>query len=145
MTSCDKRLRPYVLACVALAACSSTAELPLGAAQMRWSQRPEEIGKLPIGRVVSSTRVDGSTLPVLVKPSSTGLAGTFAAQPDTAAVIRDASGKAALVYRHSVRLRSGEVQNFDLEYRFEPGDCVAIRPVRGGSPEVVAALPGQCD
>jgi hypothetical protein len=113
-----------------------------------WSQRPEEAGKLPVGRVVAIAEASPTDLSSISEPLSAGLLAGASLKPHASG--RAAVGKAPTgeisAFRHAVRLRSGEIREYVVEYRFKVGDCVAIRSSEPNKyATLVSALPWQCD
>lgn len=132
-----------------LAACAGAPDQPLGIAEPRWVQRPEELGRLPVGIVVSVTRISEPGMakapqvdyvegwPNMVSPK-------LGANPLGLGALE---GRGTAVYRHVVKLGATAVRQVDTEYDFAVGDCVAIRVVGSGaarSVQLVSALPGAC-
>ena len=131
----------------ALSACASQPELSLGAAEPRWSQRPDEVGLLPVGRVLSVLPVDTSNAISLTKPAPASIAGLVSVQSDAVSLARAAGAGTYRLYLHRIQLTSGEIGEAGVEYRFAVGDCIAIRKVlRRGAVlvELVAGLPDAC-
>jgi hypothetical protein len=133
---------------MAIAACAAGNDLPGGAAEPRWAQRPEEAGRLPVGRVVSVTRLDAPNWISPLQPGGVDARGLAAPRVDSSVVIRDASRNSDVMFRHTIQLRGGAIQEVEVEYRFAADDCVAIRTVRTGklsTLQLVSALSGSCD
>lgn len=142
------RLFPLFVLIMALTACAVGNDQPLGAAEPRWAQRPEEAGRLPVGRVVSVTRLEAPTWTSPLQPGSVDAKGIAAPKVDTSLVIRAASRNSDVLFRHAIQIRGGVIQQVDVEYRFAADDCVAIRTVRTGklpTLQLVSALAGACD
>ncbi len=119
---------------------TQSPERPLPTA---WAQTNEEIGKLPVGRVILVERVP-------FWPHGSGGTSTYAAVAPKAGVgailvasLLTDTLSAQWVYRHTVQLRGTEGQIARDEYTaYKVGDCVAIRT----TPDLlVPAVPGQCD
>lgn len=138
-----------VLAASVLAAsCAAGGHLDLGIAEPRWSQRPDEALRLPVGRVLAVQRVDAGVAPPLTQPGAAAMGSQIGVQVDVQALARTSGAKGTSVYRHSLRLRSGQLQAVDAEYRFSVGDCVALRArlqPDARPPQLVVALPDACD
>jgi hypothetical protein len=129
------------------ASCATGGDLDLGVAEPRWSQRPEEAKLLPVGKVVSVNRFDQDTGPQLTQPGAAGTASQIGVQADLRALATTTGRGGVTIYRHSVRLQSGQMREVDTEYQFKVGDCVALRTVaRQHSPstQLVEALAGAC-
>jgi hypothetical protein len=141
-------IRFLIAISVLVASCSSMDDQSLGGAEPRWSQRPEEAKRLPVGTVLSVARIDTNTGPSFTQPGAAGPFSQSGVRADNQAVAREASRKAVRLFRHSIRLLTGVVQDVDVEYAFSIGDCVALRTVRAASAlhliQLVEALPGEC-
>ena len=139
--------RTLFASCFFAASCTTVDRLDLGSAEPRWSQRPEEANRLPVGRVVAIFRSDQEFPPQLHKPGAAGVMGQISVQSDPLAAIRSSSRKPIILYRHSIQLRTGAIQDIEIEYTFSIGDCVALRTVSRNKSQVVQlvdALTGQC-
>lgn len=125
----------------ALPGCATQA--PERALPTAWAQTNDEIGKLPVGRVIQVERVP-------FWPNGPSGASTYAAVAPMAGVVPvmvasllTDSLSAQWVYRHTVRLGGTEAPVVRDEYAaYKVGDCVALRT----KPDLlVPAAPGQCD
>ncbi len=108
-----------------------------------WAQTNEEIGKLPVGRVILVERVpfwphgSGGTSAYAAVAPNAGVGSIL-----VASLLTDALS-AQWVYRHTIQLRGTEARIARDEYAvYKVGDCVAVRT----TPDLlVPAAPGQCD
>ena len=135
-----------LVVCIGLTSCVA-GDPTLGLAGPRWAQQPEEQGRLPIGRVVSVTRIDAQPETSLYQPGASGGQGHVGVQLNTSGFIRSTARKDTGLYRHSVHLNSGDVRDVDVEYTFNTGDCVALRSLatkKGKLVELVPARPAEC-
>lgn len=109
-------------------------------------QRAEEIGKLPIGRIVAVLQVDTDRghpqLPASVAATRaiSGPAGVLAADALNTLHNRD------WFFRYTVRMQSGGLRQFDAIHTFTTCACVAVRAgLDPNSFAIVLAVPGLCD
>ena len=89
------------------------------------AQLSEEAGKLPVGKVLSVGKVwfqreSEAPTPVYVNPS-------LAAAASAAMPLFEAIRNTDWLFRHSIRMKTGETVSIDLRYEFKVGDCVAFR------------------
>jgi hypothetical protein len=129
------------------ASCATGGNLDLGAAEPRWSQRPEEAKLLPVGKVLSVNRLGQEIGLQLTKPGAAGMTGQVGVQADVQAIALTTGRGGVSVFRHTVRLQSGQIREVDTEYQFKVGDCVAVRTFanqQSKSTQLVEALPGAC-
>jgi hypothetical protein len=108
-----------------------------------WSQTPDEVNKLPVGRVIA---VERNVYFRDTRTSPGAAAGAMAVGPAAAVVgipIIEGMRNGDWYYRHIVRLKgSGELVARDEYAAYKVGDCVALRM----QPFLtVPALPGACD
>lgn len=144
------------------AGCASAPKDP-ATVPVAWSQGSEEIGILPVGRVVSIERVSRpakkreSNLSQVAREAAAAylvLPLALVTLPVTLPVLlaADAAGvdfeektptKDGNVFRHVIRLRGdGEEVIRDEYFSYQVGDCVALRP----KPVLlVPAFPDQCN
>jgi hypothetical protein len=115
-----------------------------------WSQRKEEGGRLPLGKIlaveefrVQRDRPFNSGAYAAAVPYVGGLAAAGAMLVGRAATSTDTA------YRHAIRMKTGELYVFELEFAYKVGECIAFR--QGLSSESVQdmwpvrALPGECE
>jgi hypothetical protein len=115
-----------------------------GGFQAAWAQRPEERGRLPVGRVVSVERL-GSRDEPLSLPASAGVVPGAGVAAVTAGVVSHTTGNPGQIHRHTLELNGGETRRVDVGYPFKVGDCVAIRVgSAASSAALVSALDGEC-
>ena len=128
--------------------CATGGNLDLGVAEPRWAQRPEEAKLLPVGKVISVNRISQDTGQKLTQPGAAGTASQIGVQTDVRALATASARGGITVYRHSVRLQSGQMLEVDTEYQFKVGDCVALRTSahkQSKSTQLVEALLGACE
>jgi hypothetical protein len=108
-----------------------------------WRQRPDEKGLLPAGSVLSVERVwfQRNSTPPAPAYASPQMAATGVAVLPIAEAIRNADW----VYRHRIRMKTGETKVVDLSYEFKVGDCVAFRSgLQKEDTLAIPALLGEC-
>ena len=146
-----KLLYPIIGSLIAGCASAPPPDIPLV-----WSQKPEERGQLPVGRVVSIERWYGPPMterstteellmPLVVIPitliAAPVILGAHAVGVDL--VDEKPNNENGNVYRHVVRLNGTNEDIVRNEYwTYKVGDCVAVRskPVL-----LVPALPDECE
>lgn len=137
-----RNTRLHVLA-VAMAVCTGCAAPPSvpPPQPVAWAQTKDEIGKLPVGRVVavevrnsyregpvpSAQASQLDSMAALAVPSASPLALPVAYV--VTAVLNDLSeAPRGWYYRHKIQLlQSGELIARDERHTFKMGDCVALR------------------
>ena len=130
------------------ASCATGGNLDRGVAEPRWSQRPEEANLLPVGKVMSVNRLGQEIGPPLTKPGTAGTASQAGVQADVQAIALATGRGGVSLFRHTLRLQSGQMSEVDTEYQFKVGDCVAVRAFANQpskSTQLVEALPGACE
>lgn len=152
-----RNTRFYVLT-VALAGCAGCATPPSvpPPQPVAWAQTKDELGKLPVGRVVavevrnsyregpvpSAQTSQLDSMAALAAPAASPLALPIAYVMTTA--LNDLSeAPRGWYYRHRIQLlQSGELITRDERHTFKMGDCVALRE----SPQMlVPAHVGACE
>ncbi|WIT12171.1 hypothetical protein PFX98_00785 [Paucibacter sediminis] len=110
-----------------------------------WGQRPEERGRLPVGKVVSVERIDFTNEHrALSKEQQAGLVGGMGIGAGGAIVAAINSARTAdALFKTKVLMKTGEEWVRDLNYMLKPGDCVAFRS--GLTPDDVLAIPALPD
>jgi hypothetical protein len=76
------------------------------------------------------------------------MAGQVGIQADVQAIALTTGRGGVSIFRHTVRLQSGQIREVDTEYQFKVGDCVAVRTFanqQSKSTHLVEALPGACE
>jgi hypothetical protein len=135
----------FVAIAAGMSACSTAPVAP--DVVESWGQRPEERGRLPVGKVVSVERVDFTNEHRgLSKEQQAGIVGGMGVGPGIAIAAAINSVRTAdAVFKTKVRMKAGEEWVRELNYMLKPGDCIALRS--GLTPDdvlAIPALPGEC-
>ena len=110
-----------------------------------WSQRPEERGRLPIGRVVAVQLIEAREPRPLATSTSAGSIPGAGVSADTAGVIAATGGSSAgALYRYALRMSGGDTRLVEAEQTFRVGDCIALRTDAAGRASIVTALAEEC-
>ncbi|MDC8770533.1 hypothetical protein [Roseateles albus] len=139
------RVSLFIAIAAGVAGCSTT---PVATEIVEsWGQRPEERGRLPVGRVVSVERVDFTNEHRgLSKEQQAGIAGGMGVGPGIAIAAAINSVRTAdAIFRTKVQLKTGEEWVRELNYMLKPGDCIAFRSgLTADDVLAIPALPGEC-
>ena len=130
---------------LAVALCSCATRGTDGGFEPLWAQRPDELGRLPVGRVESVEQARGGEPAALATQASAGRVAGASVSPSTAGVIASTTGTAAFpLHRYTLRMRGGGTRLVEAEQAFRVGDCVAIRAGAEGQAALVSARPEEC-
>lgn len=137
-----------VLVAVATAGCAGMSSKVPNETVAAMAQVPEEAGKLPVGQVLSMEKIwfqrdRPPPKPAYVSPQGAAIAAAVVP-------IFESIRNADWFYRHSLRMKTGEIVSVDLKYEFKVGDCVAFRAgLQEGTAlqnrAAIPALKGECD
>ena len=133
-----------LLAVVVLAGCASKAGVATDEVIAQWTQRPDEIGKLPIGKVVSIAKAEFKNNVAPLQPS------IYSAQAALAIVmvadIVNSARSSGIAYRHVVQMKDGGKLELDTLHSFKLGQCIAFRPgLQDGAGSAIPAISSECN